>query len=201
MTGIVYATAGDAEPFLQQYAQGRLAGLAEGETARHDPVFVTITGVGKVKAALYTERLLQSFEVERVIHVGTCTALSDAFEPGALVAAASVLEGDRVSLSAPSYPRLPLTAPDGLPTGTLVTHDHAISDEDDDGYWQRLADLSDTTGYAVAYVAAQHGTACQIVKAVTGALDREPENFQQTLTTARAQLADYVLRTIATEDA
>lgn len=196
MTGIVYATARDAEPFLRQFAERRLEGLGEGETARHDDVLVTITGVGKVKATLWTERLLQSFPVDRLLHVGTCTALADDVEVGTLVAADDVLEGDRVSLSAPSYPRMPLSPPDGLPTGTLVTHDHAANSEEDEGYWQRLADFSDTTGYAIAYVAAQHGIPCQIVKAVTAHFYREQDDFHATLTTAREQLAEFVLEAI-----
>lgn len=201
MTGIVYATAGDADPFLQRYAQGRLAGIQEGERTQHDDVLVTITGVGKVKAALYTERLLHAFEVDRVLHVGMCTGLSNAFEVGALVTAASVLEGDRVSLSAPSYPRMPLTTVDDLPTGTLVTHDHTISQEAEDGYWQRLADFSDTTGYAVAYVAAQYGIPCRIIKAVTGRLDQEQDDFQATLNAARKRLADFLLRAVTSSNA
>lgn len=202
MTGIVYATAADAAPFLQRFAQGRLAGLEEGETTQNDELLVAITGVGKVKATLHTERLLRTHAVDRVLHVGTCTALCDTLDAGALVAATAVLEGDRISLSAPSYPRMPLTPPnDDLPTGTLVTHDHAISAEQENGYWQRLADFSDTTGYAVAYVAAQHGTACQIVQAVTSHLTREQDDFQATLATARNRLADFVLHAATSVDA
>ncbi len=200
MTGIVYPTAGDAEPFLRRFARQRLTGLGEGETAQHEDVLVTITGVGKVKATLYTERLLQSFAIDRLLHVGTCTALRDTFEAGTLVAAADVLEGDRVSLSAPSYPRMPLATPDGLATGTLVTHDHAASEHGNAGYWQRLADFSDTTGYAVAYVAAQHGIPCQIVKVVTDHLNEERDDFHTTLTRARERLAEFVLRTVHSPD-
>lgn len=201
MTGIVYATAADAALFLKRYAQGRLAGLEEGETTQHDGLLVTITGIGKIKATLHTERLLQTYAVDRVLHVGTCTALHDALEAGTLVAASAVLEGDRISLSAPAYPRMPLTPPDDLSTGTLVTHDHAISAEQENGYWQRLADFSDTTGYAVAYVAAQHGITCQVVQAVTSHLTQEQDDFQTMLATARERLADFVLRTVASPDA
>jgi nucleoside phosphorylase len=193
MIALVHTTATDAAPFLERFAAGRLVGLDEGETAQHEDVLITITGVGKMKATLYTERLLQRFDIDLLLHVGTSTALGDTVEIGSLVAAASVLEGDRISLTAPSYPQMPLATPDDLPTGTLVTHDHAIGEDEEAGYWQRLADMSDTTGYAVAYVAAQHGVACHIVKAVTGRFQAEQDNFQHTLSKARQALADFTL--------
>lgn len=196
MIAIVYTSAADAASFLERFAAGRLTGLDEGETAQHEDVLITITGVGKVKATLYTERLLQQFDIDHLLHVGMTTALGDAVAVGDLVAADSVLEGDRVSLTAPSYPQMPLSTPAELPTGTLVTHDHAVNEEDENGYWQRLADMSDTTGYAVVYVAAQHGVSCHVVKAVTGRMGAEQDDFQQTLSTARDTLADFVLHVI-----
>lgn len=200
MIGIVYASSGDAAPFLQRFAQGRLAELDEGEIARHEQVLVTVTGIGKVKATLHTERLLQQFDVDRVLHVGMGTALNDTIDVGALVTATSALEGDRVSLSAPSYPQMPLSAYDGLADGVLVTHDHSMDPDADEGYWQRLADMSDTTGYAVAYVAAQHGVPCHIVKAITSQFGTEQDDFQETLETARTVLTDFVLKTLDRTD-
>lgn len=196
MIGLVYTSARDAAPFLDRFAAGRLTGLDEGETAQHGDVLITITGVGKVKATLYTERLLQRFPLDRLLHVGISSALGDAVAVGDVVAATAVLEGDRVSLSAPAYPQMPLASPDGLPTGTLVTHDHAISEDEETGYWQRLADMSDTTGYAVAYVAAQHGVPCHVVKAVAGRLGAEDGDFQEALQAARTALTDFVLQTV-----
>jgi len=200
MIGLVYTASADAAPFFKRFATGRLTGVEEGETARYGEVLVTVTGTGKVKATLYTERLLQQFNVEQVLHVGMGTGLDEAIEIGSLVAASAVLEGDRIALSAPSYPQMPLSTPDALPTGRLVTHDHAISPETDEGYWQRLADMSDTTGYPVAYVAAQHGVPCQVVKAITGRLGHEQDDFQATLEAARHALTDFVFKTIDAAD-
>lgn len=196
MIAIVYTSASDATSFLERFAAGRLTGLDDGETAQYDDTIILVTGVGKVKATLHTERLLQQFDIDHLLHVGMTTALGDALEVGALVAADSVLEGDRVSLTAPAYPQMPLSTPDDLPTGTLVTHDHAADTKDEEGYWQRLADMSDTTGYAVAYVAAQHGVSCHVVKAVTGRLGTDQDDFQQALSSAREALAEFVLQTV-----
>ena len=108
MTGIVFTTEEEALPFLQSYERGRFDGLQEGETYHDDDVLVSLTGVGKIKATLRTERLLQTYKPRRLIHVGTCTALNDELAVGTLVAASQVFEGDRIELAAPTYPRMPL---------------------------------------------------------------------------------------------
>ena len=87
--------------------------------------------------------------------MGTCTALSDEIKLGSIVGASQVFEGDRIELAAPTYPRMPLTVPfDDVDQYTLVTQDHTVQGATELGYWQRIADMSDMTGYAVAYVAA-----------------------------------------------
>jgi nucleoside phosphorylase len=52
--------------------------------------------------------------------------------------------------------------------GTLVSQDHTDdTSAEQASYWERIADMRDDTGYAVAYVAAQHGVPCHIVKGIT----------------------------------
>jgi hypothetical protein len=107
--------------------------------------------------------------------------LTDDLTTGSLVGATFVLEGDRVELDAPTYPRMPLEAPFDFDTeGTLVTQDH-VNDEDPEekSYWERIADLRDNTGYAVAYVAAQHGTSCHIMKGISGQIGSTPDPEQE----------------------
>ena len=158
-----------------------------------DDVLVAITGTGKIKATLRTERLLQQHRLERLLHVGTCTALNEDLDVGAPVAADQVFEGDRIELAAPTYPRMPLEVPfEKMPTGTLVTQDHTVSGKEERSYWQRIADLSDMTGYAVAYVAATHGVPCHVVKVVTGHFGSEDDSFRKTLTEACKTLADFL---------
>lgn len=181
MLGIVFATPDEAAPFVEQHAGGRIDGLKEGQPIEVEKTLVAVTGPGKIKATLGTERLLQQYDLDLLVHAGGGTALSDAFEPGTLVGATFVLEGDRVALDTPAYPRMPLAPPFDLSTeGTLVSQDH-IDDEDPEGrgYWERIADVRDATGYAVAYVAAQHGTPCHIVKGITDRAGTEPDPAQQ----------------------
>ena len=194
MIGIVFTTAEEARPFLDRYRQGAFDALDEGETAQDRTVVVAVTGIGKIKATFQTQQLLTTVEPDRLIHAGTSTALDPELPIGEPVGISHVLEGDRVQLSALSYPRMPLEIPfDDLDEGTLVTHDHELSEGEEHSYWQRIADLSDTTGYAMAYVAGQHGTPCHLVKVPTGVLGEENEDFRKTLEAAYDTMADLLL--------
>lgn len=194
MTAFIFATEREARPFLKRYERGRFEGLREGDTVQDDAIVVSVTGVGKIKAALRTERLLHAEHVARIIHPGTCTALTDAYQAGQIVGISQVFEGDRIELSTPSYPRMPLDVLfDELPTGTLVTQDHTPQETSEQTYWQRIAELSDMTGYAVAYVAATYGIPCHIVKIVTGQMFNPDANLLRTLDRAYESLAGFLL--------
>lgn len=199
MTGIVFATEEEARPFLQRYERGRFDSLTEGEFLTDNRILVALTGLGKIKATLRTERVLQHNDLTRLLHVGTCTALDEELEVGRPVCAGHVLEGDRIELAAPAYPRMPLQVPfEAFPEGTLVTQDHTVQGKKERSYWQRIADISDMTGYAVAYVAATHGVPCHIVKVVTGHLQSENDQFRKHLTEAYDTIADFLLDHLAT---
>ena len=181
MVGIVFTTAEEAAPFVQQYAGRRPDKVEEGAVLREGEVLITVTGPGKVKATLGTERFLRQHDVDVLVHAGGATALTDELEVGTLVGATFVLEGDRVALDDPTYPRMPLDLPFDLSTeGTLVSQDHTDDDDPEtQSYWERIADLRDDTGYAVAYVAAQHGVPCHIVKGITHQAGSEPDPADQ----------------------
>lgn len=194
MTGIIFATEEEASSFLARYKRGRFDDLHEGETQYDDDVFVTLTGLGKIKSTLRTERFLQENRPSRIFHVGTCTALNEEYKVGDLIAADQVFEGDRIELAAPTYPRMPLEVPfASLRTGTLVTQDHVAQDKSEKSYWQRIADMSDMTGYAVAFVAATHGVPCHIVKVVTGHVNEQNKQFRQTRTDSYDKVASFLL--------
>ncbi len=199
MLGIVFSTTAEAEPFLQKYERGRFDGLSEGESQHDDRYLVAIVGSGKIKATLRTERLLREHRLSRILHAGTCTSLIDDLSVGTIVAASQVFEGDRIELAAPTYPRMPLTVPfEDVQQGTLVTQDHTVQGATELSYWQRIADMSDMAGYAVAYVAATHGIPCHIVKVVSGHMGVEDKNLRKTLSTSYAQLASFLNERIDT---
>lgn len=194
MTGIIFATEEEAAPFLETYKRGRFDELREGETLFDDDLFVSLTGLGKIKATLRTERFFQEYHPIRIIHAGTCTALSDDLSVGDLVAVDQVFEGDRIELAAPTYPRMPLEVPfHDLPRGTLVTQDHVAIDRSEKSYWQRIADMTDMSGYAVAYVAATHGVPCHVVKVVTGHINDDNQEFRKNLTSACQAVSEFLV--------
>lgn len=195
MLGIAFATVEEAAPFVEQYANGRPEELEEGRHLRTGDVLVTVSGEGKIKATLNTERLLREYDLDVLLHVGGCTALTDELQRGALVGATFVLEGDRVDLDTPTYPRMPLQCPfEDVVEGTLVTQDHPRDDADEQSYWERLADVRDTTGYAVAYVAAQHGTPCHVVKVVTREADDSDDEDARAMYEALASFLQNYLQ-------
>ena len=194
MLALVFVTEEEAYPFLQRYERGRFDALAEGEYLQDENLLVTITGTGKIKATLRTERLLKEIRPTKILHAGTCTSLNPKLPVGCLVAAAQVFEGDRIELAAPSYPRMPLTTSFDLPKGTLVTQDHTLQGNSEITYWQRIADISDMTGYAVAYVAATHGVPCQIVNVVSGMMAEQDNNLRKTLENVRKALAEFLVK-------
>lgn len=197
MTGIIFATEEEARPFLHSYRRGRFEGLTEGDVLQDDHILVSLTGSGKIKATLRTERLLQAHRLSRIVHAGTCTSLSDSLKVGDLVAAAQVFEGDRIELAAPTYPRMPLETPfEKVTQATLVTQDHNIQGDSERTYWQRIADLTDMTGYAVAYVAAMHGVPCHIVKVVSGQIGREDDHLKKTLDQAHHRIAEWLVQEV-----
>jgi len=171
MIAIVFPSLDDAALLSDVSPGARLDDLDEGTPVQVEGALVAVTGAGKIKATLATERLLRAHDVDALVHLGSCVGLDDALEPATIVGASFVLEGDRVELDAPTYPRMPLECPfDVDAKGTLVSQDRP-GGGDEPSYWERLADVRDETSYPVAYVAAQHGIPCHVVKVVA---DDEP---------------------------
>lgn len=201
MVALVFATIEEASPFLRQHTDRRFDGIEEGEHVRSGSLIFAVTGSGKINAAIGVDRLLQEYEVDVIVHAGQATSLSGEVEPGSLMGATFVLEGDRVDLDDPVYPRMPLEMPfDSVAEGTLVSQDHPSADTDERSYWERIADMRDTTGYAVTYVAAQHGIPCHIVKGITDrqGRDHDPDDETAAYEAVAALLRDEVT-TIAGE--
>ncbi len=197
MIGILFASTDEGRAFLDRYERGRFDEISEGEVLHDDTIAVSITGTGKVKATLRSERFLRSHRLERVIQAGLCIALKQDIAPGTVVGVDQVFEGDRIELAAPSYPRMPLEVLDpDLPAGTLVTQDHLVRSGDEQSYWQRIADYVDSTGYAVTYVAATHGIASSIIKVVSGHFGIEQPDIRAARARNADVLADYLIRRI-----
>ena len=199
MLAVVFATEAEARPFLKLYQRGRFEGLTENEVASDDQITVTITGSGKIKATLRTERLLTVNRYAHLLHVGSCQSLVDDIPIGTMCQAIHVLEGDRVELAAPTYPRMPLGKPfKKIKDARLITQDHSIQGQTELTYWQRIADITDMTGYGVAYVSATHGTPCSIVKVVAGVIDSEDVNLLLNIDESLEVLGQFLVKNLDT---
>lgn len=109
-----------------------------------------------------------------------------------------------MALEDPAYPRMPLECPlDVDVEGTLVSQDYsaasAEASDDSDApsslsYWERLADVRDGTGYAVVYVAGQHGTPCYIVKGVSSHRDITQQPSEPSAGSSRHAVASVLGR-------
>ena len=91
MFGIVFTTTEEAAHFVRRHTSGRIEALDEDAPIQAGNLVVAVTGKGKIKATLATERLLQAHDLEAVLHVGSCTALGEEPSPGTVVGATFVL--------------------------------------------------------------------------------------------------------------
>ena len=198
MTGILFASVEEGRAFLERYERGRFDDLTEGDWHHDDLIAVGITGSGKIKSTLRTERFLRTYKVDRIIEAGLCTSLKPQRAIGTVVTIDQVFEGDRIELAAPSYPRMPLEVLDEeITSGTLVTQDHLVGSGEEQTYWQRIADYIDSSGYAVAYVAATHGVPTAIIKVVSGHLQKNESDVRTTRSRSGDALATYLIDRIA----
>ncbi len=133
-----------------------------------------ITGIGKVRAATALARALSTADADRirqVVNVGTAGALhdhhSDIFVPSA------VIEHDisSVELTAMGFPMIDRwELPDGDGT-VLASGDTFVADPVRRAELAARADLVDMEGCAIAYVSAEFGVPCRLVKVVTDGAD------------------------------
>jgi adenosylhomocysteine nucleosidase len=198
MLCLLFATLEEARPFLARYRGGAFRTLGADDVAQDDRVRVAVTGSGKIRATLRTEQLLAAHATDRLLHLGSCVALSDDLAPGDLLGVEHVLEGDRSrDLDVSVYPRMPLDLPFEVEhTGTLVTQDRGVDDADERAYWHRIADASDATGYAVAYVAARRGVPCFLAKAVAGRAGEPSDDLRADRAAAHEATATFALDAI-----
>lgn len=194
MITILFSTPQEASVFLKTYQNGRFDGIQEGEIQQDRQIRIGITGVGKIKATLRTEQIIRASKPSRILHIGTATKLNPKTNHLSLIGIEQVFEGDRMELTVPLYPRMPLEMPfKKMDTGTLVTQDHILKENKERVYWERLADVCDMEGYAIAYVSGLHGIPCHIVKVVLGEMKNTETEYKQTLKQAYQAISDFLL--------
>jgi adenosylhomocysteine nucleosidase len=203
MIGVLFATGEEAQPFL---TLGRAVSLDATplplyEIGLRTGVLVTVSGVGKVAAAIACQMLIREYQCIRVINAGACGALNahKAFQPGSIHGIDTVLEGDHSykdkagqTLSCPQAWR-----PAMLPAARLVTCDQPVFDQLRRDALAATADLVDMEGAAVARVAELFNTPWTLIKGVTDtAGPGERQNLQRNLPRVCGEMAKILWQEI-----
>ena len=181
MIGLIFATLTEAKPFLEWSRAARIdtEPLGVYQVPSRPDLFVTISGIGKVAAAVACHSQIKEFKVKEIVNAGACGALQDEkrFATGEVFCITSAAEGDHEN---PIKPPQPLIS-DGridwdLPAARLITCDRPVFDVDLRKALSAGGDLVDMEGAAIARVAAMYDVRWSMVKGITdtaGPADRE----------------------------
>jgi len=180
MIGLIFATLNEAKPFLEWSQSIRIdeTPFVVYQAPSKPNLFVTISGMGKVAAAIACQFQIKELKVKEIVNAGACGALQSGanFAPGELFCIASAAEGD---LSIPDDVPRPIIS-DGkidwdLPAGRLITCDRPVFDDEQREILSTGGDLVDMEGAAIARVAALHSVPWSMIKGITdsaGSADR-----------------------------
>ncbi|MDY6808417.1 MAG: nucleosidase [Actinomycetota bacterium] len=167
--------------------------------ARHLPAGarLLITGIGKVRAATALTRTLTDARrgidqpIAQVINIGTAGALHETHT--GIFFPSTVIEHDisSIELRAMGHPMVDRwELPDGDGT-VLASGDTFVADPVRRDTLARHADLVDMEGSAVAYVAAEFGIACRMVKIVSDTADEGAMDWPSVVDAAARQLGEW----------
>ena len=172
MMGVIFATHTEAKPFLEWSRAMRIdtEPIEVYQVPSKPDLFVTISGIGKVAAAVACHSQIKDFKVKEIVNAGVCGALQDEkrFAPGEVFCITSAVEGDHKN---PITPHQPLIS-DGqidwdLPAARLITNDRPVFDVDLRESLSASGDLVDMEGAAIARVAAMYDVRWSMVKGIT----------------------------------
>ncbi|MCX7677902.1 MAG: hypothetical protein N2316_01655 [Spirochaetes bacterium] len=166
MIGIVMATALEANPFI---AEMKLS-LLEKTPFRifgNGASLLTISGIGKVNAALATGYLAQKFNVKIFLNAGAAGALNAKYEIGDIYHVREVVEPDRPSLLTHRMRAKPADCLSGFPTAVLATQDVPVLNSVERERLSSIADLADMEGAAVLLAARKFRARCYIFKIIS----------------------------------
>jgi adenosylhomocysteine nucleosidase len=178
MVGIVYATRREAAPLLARMNADALS-VKPFETIHlhaNDDVsaMLTISGMGKVAAAMAAAHLILVHQVSALINPGLCGSLTTAHDWGVgdVLRIDAAVEGDCDRFGQGETP----VASDAhwfqeLPVAHLVTCDKPVFDRQWRDQLADLGDVADMEGAAVARVAHRYGIPCALIKGISDGAD------------------------------
>lgn len=170
LVGIIMATRMEAEPFfealrLQELGKNPLAAYGRGR------VILSISGIGKVNAAIATTYCCTSFHPDWILNLGAAGATGTSWQRGDICHITRIVEFDRPRFgSKEPHIYLPEVLP-GFHEATLATQDRPVIEGKDRKAVSPFADLADMEGAAVARAARRFGTRCALFKFVSDTPD------------------------------
>jgi nucleoside phosphorylase len=174
MIGLIFATMAEAVPFLSQSKAVQIDDkpFRLFKVPTQPNLLVSVSGMGKVAAALACQSLIREFMVDEVVNAGVCGALHDdpGNTPGALFCIATAVEGDHEVFGEAPQPIIS----DGQidwdhRVARLVTCDRPVFDDDERKALSATADLVDMEGAAIARVSAMYHVPWTMIKGITDA--------------------------------
>jgi adenosylhomocysteine nucleosidase len=164
--GIIMATRMEAEPFLEGL------GMKELETRPFpvymgDDVFMAISGIGKVNAAMATGYACQKFDPACILNLGAAGSVNDSEELGRIYNIEKTVEPDRIHFRTNSpcvqYPDIM----DGFEKAILATRDNAVTDVNAFREIAAFAGLVDMEGASVVQASRRFDKKCLLFKFVS----------------------------------
>lgn len=171
MTGVIFATAREAAPFLQLAGQQRLNAGAPALYGRreHQDMVTLISGMGPEAAKIAARTAIEAYGARRLVNAGICGALlsGSPWIPGTVFAVSRV-RAVGMSGCAPSWViDCDRRAWDKLPAADLVTRAKPLFDTAQRKKLACWGALVDMEGAAIAGVAHENDLPCALIKGIT----------------------------------
>jgi 4-hydroxybenzoate polyprenyltransferase len=173
MTGIIFATQMEAQPFLDR-------GVPEG-------VVVEISEeMGLEAARIATEKLVKEHGCTTIINAGVCGALNNRLERGAVY---------RVSMVSIEALKAAVNVGVGIGLKRLVSVEEPVFEPERKKELSKYGDLVDMEGYAVARVCEEFEVPCIMIKGVTDFGDGNgKEDIQKHITPVSETVAEAIFQ-------
>jgi 4-hydroxybenzoate polyprenyltransferase len=202
MTALLFATLDEARPLLDLLNASRIAEhpfetYAFPAAAHGAPGFVVISGMGPQNAAAATRYVICDRGAGLLINAGVCGTLSPGFKPGDVFRVTEVTHGD-AGRGEGDPSRLPVPAEEAwsfLPPARLVSFREPVFGGERRAALEKVADLVEMEGYAVARTCRELKVRCQLIKGVTDLANSSGrEELHRNLARVSAAVAELVLK-------
>lgn len=204
--GLVIALKKEAQPFFEKnftLVKQEPYRTFSGKINQID-VLLALSGLGKVRAGSCTQYLLDNFELDFIMNIGSCGGICPKFRPSDIIIPSVCIEYDFKSLRE-GTPIIPINSffiskakELNIPTGVLGSADSNADSEEKKDYLHNLGiQIADWEGTAVLKTSRMNKKEAVIMKIITDNSSKDFEKeFLNNLVSFSYKLADYALKFI-----